>query len=78
MRASSHEPRTCHDRLVSDHPDPNARWRRTVAMLLAGGGGAALLSGVVTGSVTLVIFGVGWLIGGGAIRSLEPKDNPEG
>jgi len=55
-------------------------------MLLVGGGGAAALSGVVTGSLMLVIFGVGWLIGGGAITSLElsaavPKptnDNPEG
>jgi hypothetical protein len=50
-------------------------------MLLVGGGGAAALSGVVTGSLMLVIFGVGWLIGGGAISSLEPKadkDKPEG
>jgi hypothetical protein len=62
-------------------PDAERRRRRWVAMLLVGGGGAAALSGVVTGSLVLVIFGVGWLIGGGAISSLEPKDTkdkPEG
>ena len=61
-------------------PDRERRRRRWVARLLVGGGGAAALSGVVSGSLMLVIFGVGWLIGGGAITSLEPKvdDKPEG
>jgi len=58
-------------------PDADRRRRRRVAMLLVVGGGAAALSGVVTGSLMLVIFGVGWLIGGGAISSLEPKDDKD-
>jgi hypothetical protein len=37
-------------------------------------GTAAALSGVFAASPMLIVFGLGWLIGGGAISSLEPRE----
>ena len=50
------------------------RRRRRVALLMAACGTAAAMSGVFAASPMLIVFGLGWLIGGGAISSLEPRE----
>jgi hypothetical protein len=65
----------CHDRDVTDDAAPRDELRRRrVARLLLAGGGIAVLAGAFGGNLLAVAFGVGWIIGGGAMSSLEQRE----
>lgn len=60
--------------------DRDTKRRKRVAMLLVGGGALGVVGGIFGGNLLAVAFGVGWIIGGGAISSLEQRsleDEPE-
>jgi hypothetical protein len=51
--------------------------RRRVTMLLVAGGTIAVVAGIFGGNIMAVAFGVGWIIGGGAVGSLDQREPGE-